>query len=547
MLAIERRRPGYAIDARTYGAKGDGVHDDAPSITEAMAVAEALETYIVTLPVGTFYLRTPLVVPARVVVRGSGEGLTTLVPATVVASSIGAGGALEALTVHGWNSGAWSDVTYPTVIGHRGSPIVAPENTFAAFDVAAAIGVPFELDVQCTLDGQLVVMHDATTARTCTTDGTIARLSAAHLTRYDAATYFPGPSNLWVPQRIPTFEAVLRRYRGALIIAECKDSNAATPMARMIHSMGLQKTVSVHSGTTADLAAVLAVDPSIRVGLVTATPITKTAAQSYGISFVSIDYAGLTGQFVTDMHAIGVKVYVYGLTDGTVLDGEVALGYGADALIVGDPGYIYSLSINRTPSGTVRVECPVDWAAFGGWRAIDIGHSQTPVIASGYATWATQAALADFDIYSMRAPIRLAATPATKRIDVSLKCVQATETTSRWFGFGFGFTHDVPTNYFPPEGYRGYHCIMRRSGTWEIARLEHAGAVSLGTKAGQTAISQGDVIPLRIDITGTTITMTRTDNNETHTVNDSTYDRGGFCHAVGSGIVPGLGAITVTQ
>src|SRR5690606_35385185 len=48
------------------------------------------------------------------------------------------------------------------VIGHRGAPLAAPENTIAAFRAAAAQGADgVELDVRRTADDRLAVHHDA--------------------------------------------------------------------------------------------------------------------------------------------------------------------------------------------------------------------------------------------------------------------------------------------------------------------------------------------------------------------------------------------------
>jgi glycerophosphoryl diester phosphodiesterase len=50
----------------------------------------------------------------------------------------------------------------PTVVGHRGAPLVASENTVASFAAAAAAGATWvELDVRRTADGDLAVHHDA--------------------------------------------------------------------------------------------------------------------------------------------------------------------------------------------------------------------------------------------------------------------------------------------------------------------------------------------------------------------------------------------------
>ena len=54
------------------------------------------------------------------------------------------------------------DAERTRVVGHRGSPTMALENTFESFDRAEADGADaFELDVRLTLDGEAVVHHDA--------------------------------------------------------------------------------------------------------------------------------------------------------------------------------------------------------------------------------------------------------------------------------------------------------------------------------------------------------------------------------------------------
>jgi glycerophosphoryl diester phosphodiesterase len=53
------------------------------------------------------------------------------------------------------------------VIAHRGASAYAPEHTFAAWDLALAMGADYlEQDLQMTRDGVLVVLHDETLDRT---------------------------------------------------------------------------------------------------------------------------------------------------------------------------------------------------------------------------------------------------------------------------------------------------------------------------------------------------------------------------------------------
>ena len=45
------------------------------------------------------------------------------------------------------------------VIGHRGAAALAPENTWAGFDVAVSLGVDaIETDVRATSDGTLILL-----------------------------------------------------------------------------------------------------------------------------------------------------------------------------------------------------------------------------------------------------------------------------------------------------------------------------------------------------------------------------------------------------
>src|SRR3954470_13188087 len=54
----------------------------------------------------------------------------------------------------------------PFVYGHRGVRGEAPENTMAAFEIAANAGAAgFELDVRVCGSGELVVCHDPTLER----------------------------------------------------------------------------------------------------------------------------------------------------------------------------------------------------------------------------------------------------------------------------------------------------------------------------------------------------------------------------------------------
>lgn len=72
---------------------------------------------------------------------------------------------------------AWDEAV--RIIGHRGSPREAPENTLASFAAAAAAGADaIELDVHLSADDEVIVHHDAELGRVIPGSGDIAALRA---------------------------------------------------------------------------------------------------------------------------------------------------------------------------------------------------------------------------------------------------------------------------------------------------------------------------------------------------------------------------------
>ncbi len=68
------------------------------------------------------------------------------------------------------------------VIGHRGSPYEAPENSLEGFELAYRYGADgVEFDVQYTSDGRNVVMHDGTLDRTTSCTGRVRDFTAEQL------------------------------------------------------------------------------------------------------------------------------------------------------------------------------------------------------------------------------------------------------------------------------------------------------------------------------------------------------------------------------
>lgn len=89
----------------------------------------------------------------------------------------------------------WLSGPTPLIIAHRGASADAPENTMAAFGLAMEQGAHgIEFDVRLSVDGNVVIMHDATVDRTTNGTGRVSKMSAAALRELDAGGGQPPPT-----------------------------------------------------------------------------------------------------------------------------------------------------------------------------------------------------------------------------------------------------------------------------------------------------------------------------------------------------------------
>src|SRR3989337_3593200 len=133
---------------------------------------------------------------------------------------------------------AWLREGPPLVIAHRGANAYAPENTLAAFRLAADQGADsIEFDVRATADGHLVVIHDSSLGRTTDGEGEIGALTLEEVRRADAGgrrgAAFRG-------ERVPTLEEVLDVARGRLLVdIELNVTNLDSQVVEMLARAGL--------------------------------------------------------------------------------------------------------------------------------------------------------------------------------------------------------------------------------------------------------------------------------------------------------------------
>lgn len=100
----------------------------------------------------------------------------------------------------------------PVVIAHAGGDQDYPHSTIYAYTQSALAGADiFELDVQLTADGVLVVQHDDTVDRTTEATGPVAGLTLDEIQALDNAHWFV--AGRWGDQTLPASDYVFRGVR----------------------------------------------------------------------------------------------------------------------------------------------------------------------------------------------------------------------------------------------------------------------------------------------------------------------------------------------
>jgi glycerophosphoryl diester phosphodiesterase len=165
----------------------------------------------------------------------------------------------------------WWRPGLPPVIAHRGASLRAPENTLAAFRLAADIGAEgIELDAKLTRDGQVVILHDSTLDRTTDGSGPLALRSLEELRALDAGSKHSGD---FAGERIPTLEDVFAEI-GPRLLINVEMTNYASPrdplprrVVELVRRHGLEERVLLSSFNPAALRTARATAPGLPLGL----------------------------------------------------------------------------------------------------------------------------------------------------------------------------------------------------------------------------------------------------------------------------------------
>lgn len=245
----------------------------------------------------------------------------------------------------------------PWLVAHRGGSLLAPENTFPAFDRAVALGVDaVETDVHLTRDGVVVVFHDAETERITGAVGTIEDRTFVEVQRLDAAHGFSldgGQTFPWRGRgvRVPTLADTLARYPELRFSVDAKSQDAALAEAlvRVVQRAGAVDRVCLGSFFDEQADRIGALLPEVARFLperaATCHVMAAKSGQSANACPAGYDLASLPHRMgamtVVDravmehFHSLGIPVHVWDVEEEQDMRDLLALG--VDGLITDRP------------------------------------------------------------------------------------------------------------------------------------------------------------------------------------------------------------------
>ncbi len=253
-------------------------------------------------------------------------------------------------------------VSRPVVIAHRGASAYAPENTLAAVDKAAELGIRWvENDVQRTKDGTLVVIHDDNLKRTTDAEQVfpgrapwrVKDFTAAEIARLDAGSWF---DPAYAGTRVPTLDQYLDRVElhHQKLLLEIKNPELYPGIERQtlkvlanegwLDRQHRASRLIVQSFSADSLRIVDDVKPGVKTGFLGTPPVGDLAEYGTFVDQINPSYGSISKAYVASVHAHdgahGKPLEVFTWTVNDAATARLVAGYDVDGVITNKPDVV---------------------------------------------------------------------------------------------------------------------------------------------------------------------------------------------------------------
>jgi len=213
------------------------------------------------------------------------------------------------------------------VIGHRGAAGLAPENTFAGFDLALEIGVDgIETDVRKTKDGKLVLFYSDRLDRTTNGRGVLQETAWQELQQLDAGSWF---DEKYAGQRIPLLLEALNRYgtRTSLDL-EIKQMGIELEVLEMVEQLHLLDRVAFTSRDFPIICNIKKKNPLAQVGYLTADFSEENLERviKANMHYFCPRAEKITKHLVTQWRSLGLVIRACGVNNTEIMRNAIQAG-----------------------------------------------------------------------------------------------------------------------------------------------------------------------------------------------------------------------------
>ncbi|MBO7658653.1 MAG: hypothetical protein J6T65_05000 [Clostridia bacterium] len=269
-------------------------------------------------------------------------------------------------------------VRNPLVIGHRGLPSVAPENSLESAREAVSAGIDcIELDVYLSSDGEVFIYHDGDLSSMTTGSGPIGSHTAAELKSYDllrSSGY--GTFKKYPKVKIPTLREFFEEFRNddVMFFIEIKeDTEIYSKVADLVNEYNMNNRCCMITFNSSQISKFKTVMPGMSEGQLMSSPtdfvvetrISKTIQQISNLN-ATFNASGVYGdRFIRGLMYRGVTAWPWTYGSSNTADAYL-LGVGGITTDTGnllsnvptriEIGGKYEYTLNPTGSGTSSVE-----------------------------------------------------------------------------------------------------------------------------------------------------------------------------------------------
>lgn len=239
------------------------------------------------------------------------------------------------------------------IIGHRGVPSLAPENTIKGSLMAASYGANIiENDVYLTTDGVVVVMHDPTIDRTTNGSGNVESMTYAQLNKY-YVDYYSGYS-----EPIPTLEDYFKAFKGTgvnlFIEVKSQKAEIMPAIGELIEKYDIMDQCCIITFHLAQLDNSVAAIPSISNGFLS---VARTFEQvheltsRFNCTYNPQQTSALTASYLADCSYRGITVWPWTLDDSAIFHNYFQIG--TNGITTNRPQYVTNYIKYLTPDRDV--------------------------------------------------------------------------------------------------------------------------------------------------------------------------------------------------